>query len=156
DARFVLTAGKDRTARLWEWQTGKPVAPPFALGDWGWSVLVSPDGRYAVVAGGAPAVWAFALTDLAAPADLDADVLVLRVQVLSGRRSHEGSDVAALTTEEWLERWHAFRERCPKCALLEPPDATAWHRRQADAFAAVRRWPAVLWHLDRLIAARPE
>src|SRR5262249_49491377 len=68
DGRSVLTTGKDQTARLWGWHTGKPVAPPFPLGGWGWSALVTPDGRYAVVAGGAPALWAFDLTDLAEPA----------------------------------------------------------------------------------------
>lgn len=156
DGRFVLTTGKDQTARLWEWYTGKPVTPPFPLGGWGWSALVTPDGRYAVVAGGAPALWSFDLTDLAEPAGLDADELCQLGEVLSGQRLHEGSDVAALTTDEWLERWRFFHERHPKSAMLEPPDAAAWHRRQAEAFAAARRWPAVTWHLDRLIAAGPE
>ncbi|HEY7314121.1 MAG TPA: protein kinase [Gemmataceae bacterium] len=156
DGRFVLTTGKDQTARLWEWRTGKPVAPPFPLGGWGWSALVTPDGRYAVVAGGAPALWAFDLTDLAEPADLDADELCRLGEVLSGQRLHEGSDAAALTTDEWLERWRSFREHHPKSAMLEPPDAASWHRRQAEAFAASWRWPAVTWHLDRLIAAGPE
>jgi tetratricopeptide (TPR) repeat protein len=156
DGRFALTTGKDQMARLWEWHTGKPVAPPFPLGGWGWSALVTPDGRYAVVAGGAPALWAFDLTDLAEPADLDADELCRIGEVLSGQRLHEGSDLAALTTDEWLERWRSFRARHPKSAMLEPPDAAVWHRRQAEAFAAARRWPAVTWHLDRLIAAQPE
>src|SRR5262249_12395041 len=155
DGRFVLTTGKDQTARLWEWHTGKLVAPPCPLGGWGWSALVTPDGRYAVVAGGAPALWAFDLTDLAEPAGLDADELCRLGEVLSGQRLHEGSDAAALTTDEWLERWRSFREHHPRPAMLEPPDAAAWHRHQAEAFAAARRWPAVTWHLDRLIAAGP-
>jgi WD40 repeat protein/tetratricopeptide (TPR) repeat protein len=156
DGRFVLTTGKDQTARLWEGATGKPVAPPFPLGGWGWSALVTRDGQYAVVAGGAPALWAFDLTDLAEPAGLDADELCLLGEVLSGQRLHEGSDMAALTTEEWFARWRSFRERHPKYDLLDPPDVAAWHRRQAEAFAAARRWPAVTWHLDRLIAAAPQ
>jgi WD40 repeat protein len=156
NGRFVLTTGKDQTAHLWEWRTGKPVAPPFPLGGWGWSALITPDGRYAVIAGGAPALWDFDLADLAEPADLDADELCHLGEVLSGHYLHEGSDVAALTTDEWLQRWRSFRERHPKYALLAPPDAVAWHRRQAEAFAADRRWPAVAWHLDRLITARPE
>ncbi len=154
DGRFVLTTGKDQTARVWEWHTGKPIAPPFTLGGWGWSALVTPDGRYAVVAGGAPALWAFDLTDLAEPASLGAGQLCLLGEVVSGQRL-EGSDVAALTTDEWLERWRSFRERHPRSALLEPPDAAAWHRRQAEAFAEAGRWPAATWHLDRLIAAGP-
>jgi WD40 repeat protein/tetratricopeptide (TPR) repeat protein len=156
DGRFVLTTGKDQTARLWEPQTGKPVAPPFPLGGWGWSALVTPDGHYAVVAGGTPALWAFDLTDLVEPAGLGADELCRLAEVLSGQRLHEGSDVAALTTDEWLERWHSFRKRSVPSTLLVPPDAVAWHCRQAEAFAAVRRWPAVRWHLDRFLAARPQ
>jgi WD40 repeat protein/tRNA A-37 threonylcarbamoyl transferase component Bud32/Flp pilus assembly protein TadD len=156
DGRFVLTTGKDQTARLWEWHTGKPVAPPLALGGWGWSALVTPDGRHAVVAGGAPALWAFDLTDLAEPAGLDADELCRLGEVLSGQRLHEGSDVAALTTDEWLQRWRPLHESHPRSALLGLSDAAAWHRRQGEAFAAARRWPAATWHLDRLIAAGPQ
>jgi eukaryotic-like serine/threonine-protein kinase len=156
DGKFVLTTGKDQTARLWDGHTGRPVAPPWQLGGWGWSALVTPDGRYGVVAGGAAALWALDLTDLAEPAGLDADELCRLGEVLSGQRLHEGSDVAALTTDEWLERWRGFRERHPRCALLEPPDAAAWHLRQAEAAAAGGRWPAAAWHLDRLIAAQPE
>jgi WD40 repeat protein/tetratricopeptide (TPR) repeat protein len=156
DSRFVLTTGKDQTARLWEWHTGKPVASPFPLGGWGWSALVTPDGRYAVVAGGAPALWGFDLTDLAKPTRLDADELCRLAEVLSGQRLHEGSGVAALTTDEWLERWRTFREHHPRSAMLQPPDAAAWHRRQGEVLATARRWPAVTWHLDRLIVEEPK
>jgi tetratricopeptide (TPR) repeat protein len=151
-----VTTGRDKTARLWEWHTGKPVTPAWPLGGWGWSALVTRDGDYAVVAGEGAAVTAFHLGDLTEPEDLDVDDLCLLGEVLSGQRIQEGSDVAALTTEEWLERWRAFRQRHAHYGALEPVEATAWHDKQAEAFEAEGSWPAALWHLDRLIAARPD
>jgi WD40 repeat protein/Flp pilus assembly protein TadD len=155
DGRWVVTAGRDGTARVWEWHNGQPVSPGWPLGGWGWRALVTPAGDYAVVAGEGPALAAFHLGDLAGPEDLDLDDLCLLGEVVSGQRIQEGSDVAAHTTEEWLQRWEAFRQRHPHFWLLDPEDMTAWHRRQAEAFEASGQWPAAVWHLDQLIAAAP-
>src|SRR5262249_18840489 len=136
-------------------RTGKPVAPPFPLDGWGWSALITPDGHYAVVAGGAAVLRAFNVDDLDKPDYPNVDDLCLIGELLSGQRLHEGSDVAALTTDEWLERWRACPGPVPPVEELEPPDAIAWHRRRADVLATTQRWRAVHWHLDRLIAADP-
>jgi WD40 repeat protein/tetratricopeptide (TPR) repeat protein len=156
DGRGVLTTGRDGTVRLWEGHTGRPLTPAWPLGGWGWSALVTAAGDYAVVAGERPALAAFHLGDLAAPVDGDVEDLCLLGQVLSGQRLQEGSDVAALTTDEWLERWRTFRQRRPHAGELEPQDAATWHRRQAEEFEASGQWAAALWHLDRLIAAQPD
>jgi WD40 repeat protein/Flp pilus assembly protein TadD len=156
DGRWVVTAGRDGTARVWEWHTGQPVTPGRPLGGWGWRALVTPAGDYAVVAGESPALTAVHLGDLADPEDLDPDELCLLGEVVSGQRIQEGSDVAALTTEEWLARWATFRQRHPRHWLLEPEDPAGWRRRQAETFEAKGQWPAALWHLDRLIAAAPD
>jgi WD40 repeat protein/tetratricopeptide (TPR) repeat protein len=156
DGGRVVTAGRDGTARVWEWHTGQPVTPGRPVGGWGWRALVTPAGDYAVVAGEAPALAALHLADPAEPDDLDLDDLCLLGEVVSGQRIQEGSDVAALTAEEWLQRWDAFRQRHPRLALLEPEEPGAWHRRQAEAFEANGQWRAALWHLDRLIAAWPD
>jgi tetratricopeptide (TPR) repeat protein len=156
DGRWVVTTGRDRTARVWEWHTGKPVTPAWPVGGWGWTALVSGDGMHAVVAGESPALAVFDLGDLNGPEELDSADLCLFGEVLSGQHIQDGSEVAALTTEEWLERWRAFRQRDPSPEVFAPEDVPSWHRRQADGFETAGQWPPVLWHLDRLIAARPE
>jgi WD40 repeat protein/tetratricopeptide (TPR) repeat protein/tRNA A-37 threonylcarbamoyl transferase component Bud32 len=156
DGRRAITTGRDRTARVWEWHTGRPLTPPRPLGGWGWSTLIGCDGEYAVVAGQRPALAVLDLRDLADTDGPDLDDLCLLGEVLAGEKIQDGSEVAALTTDEWLERWRAFRQRHPYPAVLAPPEAAAWHRRQAEAFEAAGQWAAALWHLDRLIAARPE
>src|SRR5262249_7688235 len=158
DGRFVLTTGKGQTARLWGSHTGRPRAPPRRLGGWGgaWRPWAGGDCGGGGVAGGAAGLGARDRPARAEPADLDADELCRLGEVLSGQRLHEGSDVAALTTDEWLQRWRGFRERHPRCALLEPQGAAARHRRQAEVAAAAGRWPAGAWHLGRPLAPPPE
>jgi WD40 repeat protein/serine/threonine protein kinase/tetratricopeptide (TPR) repeat protein len=50
DGRFLLTASKDGSARLWETDTGREVCPPMAHGGEVWHASFSPDGRRVVTA----------------------------------------------------------------------------------------------------------
>jgi WD40 repeat protein len=45
DDRLVVTAGRDRTARLWDAATGRPVGQPLRHADWVTAIAFSPDGR---------------------------------------------------------------------------------------------------------------
>lgn len=45
DGRLVLTASGDRTARLWDTATGKPVGPPMEHRDLVVAAAFSPDGK---------------------------------------------------------------------------------------------------------------
>jgi serine/threonine protein kinase/WD40 repeat protein/tetratricopeptide (TPR) repeat protein len=159
DGRWVLTAagsgGTEKVFRVWEWRTGKPVTPPHVLRLTDPTAVVTPDGRYAVCAGRSePALQVLHLGDLHEPGDFSLDELCLLTELLSGHRIHE-SDVARLTTKEWLDRWRLFRERHPNYFQLEPGDHLAWHRQQADEAEGANQWFAVVWHLDPLIAAEP-
>lgn len=60
--RFVVTASDDKTARVWDAQTGKllqTLRPPIGDGDEGklYAVAISPDGEQVVVAGWTGAEW---------------------------------------------------------------------------------------------------
>jgi WD40 repeat protein len=59
DGRFLLTAGEDRTARVWEVRTGKAVTSPLRQGGAVLAAAWSPDGRAVVTAGadGMARVW---------------------------------------------------------------------------------------------------
>jgi WD40 repeat protein len=50
DGRRVVTASSDKTARVWETDTGKPVGPPLQHQNFVNSAAFSPDGRRVVTA----------------------------------------------------------------------------------------------------------
>jgi eukaryotic-like serine/threonine-protein kinase len=50
DGRWVVTASWDKTARVWDAQTGQPVSEPLRHEDEVWSAQFSPDGRRVVTA----------------------------------------------------------------------------------------------------------
>jgi len=59
DGRWVATSSRDRTARVWEVETGKPVGPPLQDRSPINSATFSPDGRFLVTASdaGSARVW---------------------------------------------------------------------------------------------------
>ncbi len=67
DARWVLSASDDGTARAWDWRTGKPVTPPLTITRRPWSVAVIPDGKHAVVGGDLDTLALLDLGNLARP-----------------------------------------------------------------------------------------
>jgi serine/threonine protein kinase/WD40 repeat protein/regulator of sirC expression with transglutaminase-like and TPR domain len=154
DERWVVTASRDHTARVWHRETGKPATPFFELHGDVWNALVTPDGRYAVLAGWARQLVAWSLDDLAPGNDVHVNDLCLLGEVLSGHRLLEGSAVG-LTSQEWLDRWRAWRGKRPSYGQLDDADAPAWHRQQAEECAAEGQWTAAVWYLDRLLAAVP-
>ena len=111
DGRWVLSASADGTARPWDWQTGKPVTPsllpiegdPAAI-----SILVTPDGKHAVVGGFQAALIVLDLGALGRTDD-DPNALCLWAELLAGQRLHEGGGTVNLSAAEWLQRWRDFR-----------------------------------------------
>src|SRR5262249_57887282 len=45
DGQTILTGGVDKTARLWDGRTGRPLGPPLEHTGWVVSVKFSPDGQ---------------------------------------------------------------------------------------------------------------
>jgi hypothetical protein len=50
DGRLVVTASKDRTARLWDARTGKSIGEPMVHENWVVSAQFSPDGKHVLTA----------------------------------------------------------------------------------------------------------
>ena len=82
------------------------------------------------------------------------DDLTLRIEARTGLRMETGLAISRLDAAAWRERLEQLGRLDP--AAVEPDDDPAWHEpmiREAEqngnAFAAI-------WHLDRLIAARPD
>jgi len=80
------------------------------------------------------------------------------VELTTGRRLDREEAVVALGPQAWNESLNAWRERegSADWSLGTPADVPAWHEARArDAEEAGASFTAV-WHLDRLIAARPD
>ena len=50
DGKRVVTASEDKTARVWDADTGKPMGEPMTHGEGGFSAGFSPDGKHVVTA----------------------------------------------------------------------------------------------------------
>jgi WD40 repeat protein len=50
DGKRIVTASEDKTARIWDAQTGQPLSEPMKHDDWVWSAQFSPDGKRIVTA----------------------------------------------------------------------------------------------------------
>ncbi len=106
DGRWILTAG-GYYLRLWEWRTGRQVAPARPLFGSGRRLLVTPDGENAVIDGRAmPYTPIFDLGELSQAPHHQLDLAELRTlgEIVSIQRI-EGAGTTRMTVEEWLERW---------------------------------------------------
>jgi WD40 repeat protein/serine/threonine protein kinase/tetratricopeptide (TPR) repeat protein len=143
DGRFVVTTSDDGTLRVWETVTGKLLAPAVPLDGSGLTLAITPDGGRAVVGGiGEDMVGqigsSVALIDLRerlSPGKRPAEELWRAGELLSGQRVHEGGGVANLSPDEWLQRWHSFRERAPRQAEASwtEPSRLAWQQQRAES-----------------------
>ena len=84
----------------------------------------------------------------------DIDELTLRIEARTGLQMETGLAVSRLDGQAWRDRLERLGRLDP--AAVRPDDDPAWHEPMAleaeqdgNAFAAI-------WHLDRLIAARPD
>jgi eukaryotic-like serine/threonine-protein kinase len=141
--------------RLWDVGTGEPLLPPLPhteveeeVSFFGGPRLatLSPDHRRLLLARDPTTLVLWELPEEGRPAD---DLVVL-AQALSGRRFHDSGALLPLKGEEW----QAVRAKVAEAAPA-PFDAMAWHTEEMDACVEARDWSAAVWHLDRLISARP-
>jgi WD40 repeat protein len=109
DGAWVLSASDDGTVRAWDWRTGKPITPALPVAPESVNIDVTPDGRHAVAAGFHDALTVLDLSALA-PTAVDPAASCRWAELLAGQRLHEGGGTVNLSADEWLERWHAYRQ----------------------------------------------
>ena len=160
DGKMVLTGCGDGTARLWDVATGKPIGPPLSHPLPVTAVAFRPDGRtfVTVTQDGEPRVW-----PLPEPMAGDGDRIALKVQVLTAEMFENG-EIAKLDAADWEERRQrlagADGELAAPVVAWSPDHATtsdaAWHERQVRDAEQLGATFAAQWHLDRLLATRPD
>jgi hypothetical protein len=152
DGALVVAGFADGTARLCDPATSQPVGPPRLLSHGVHHVAFAPEGRTfaAIDEFGESRCW-----PVAEPvADAELDDLTLRIEARTGLRMDTGQVISRLDDPAWRDRLERLGQLDP--TALQPDNDSAWHElmlseaeRNGHAFAA-------LWHLDRLIAARPD
>jgi WD40 repeat protein len=151
DDALVVAGFEDGAVRLYDPATNQPVGPPRFLRHAIVRVAFTSDGRSvaAVDAAGETRTW-----PVPEPLDGNLDDLTLRIEARTGVRMETGLALSRLNAAAWQERLEQLGRLDPSAAL--PDRDPAWHapllreaEQNGNAFAA-------LWHLDHLIAARPD
>ena len=152
DGGLVAAGFEDGTVRLCDPATSQPVGPPRFMRHAVHQVAFTSDGRSvaAIDEFGESRTW-----PVPEPLqDSSLDDLTLRIEARTGLRMETGLAISRLDGPAWRERLEQLGRLDPAAVQLD--DDPAWHEpmiREAEqngnAFAAI-------WHLDRLIAARPD
>jgi WD40 repeat protein len=101
DGKTVLSGSADKTARLWDVATGKPIDAPLQHQGEVYAVAYSPDGK-AVLTGSAGKT--ARLWSLPEPVEGEPKRITCWVQVLTNMEFDEGGAAHALSGQEWLDR----------------------------------------------------
>jgi WD40 repeat protein len=136
DSEILITERGDTRARAWDLLTGAPLTPLLKT-------------RYA------QAARLISKRDL--PRD-DRPVLDLLdlARLLSGNRIDETGGFRPLEVSELVRLWTALRIKYPESFRGSSDDVFGWHEQEAQACEQAWDWWSAIFHLDRLIASRPQ
>jgi WD40 repeat protein/tetratricopeptide (TPR) repeat protein len=144
----------DGMTRLWDLATGRPIGPPLVHRGPVLAVAFSPDGRTLLSVDNTADIRTWTVPP---PANESTSRLLRRVQALTGMELDPGQSIVSLDREAWRGRLQEVEERStPTRPMGDEADARSWHEARARAAEESGMAFAALWHLDRLIAARPD
>lgn len=104
DARWGLTACRDGKVRLWEFTTGKLLAPPIASGGRNATSVATSESQRAAFGSIGSSLRSINLSARLTSPDLSLDDLCLLAEIVSGRHVLDGN-LSRLSFSEWLTRW---------------------------------------------------
>jgi tetratricopeptide (TPR) repeat protein len=151
DGGLVAAGFDDGAIRLYDPTTNQPVSPPRFLRHAVVRVAFISDGRSVVAIDelGESRTW-----PVPEPLDGNINDLTLRIEARTGLRMETGLAISRLSSLAWQEWLEPLGRLDPSAA--GPDTDPAWHapmireaEQDGNAFAAI-------WHLDRLITARPD
>jgi tetratricopeptide (TPR) repeat protein len=156
DSRTVLTGSSDRTARLWDAATGRPIGPTLTHQDQVLAVAFSPDGKTVLTGsdGHTARLW-----DVSELPD-NRERISTWVEVITGLGLDEQGTVRVLDNSTWCERRARLEIQGGPSAtaprwLLDPilfgPDPTA----RARAWMERKHWTKAEATFDEAVVARP-
>jgi len=167
DSRWVLTVSSGESARVWDAETGAPITPPLRH-DWRlWHARFIDHGQRILTKrlkgdywmrwerAREPVVWEWRIWDFSQDTRPLED-LVLLAQLLSGHQSDDSGGTMPLGNEALRQRWETLRAKYPQDFTPSAgDDMVAWHQREAAASEKAHQWFGARFHLDRLLALKP-
>jgi tetratricopeptide (TPR) repeat protein len=152
DGRRVVTASGDRTARVWDAETGQPLSAPLRHEGGVSHASFSPDGRRVLTAcdDNLTRVWLAPMSD-----DRASDDWIQLAEMLDGARIDQGGNLVPITPQEFRDAWRTLREKYPDNFVASPADVLAWHRNEGYDCELHGHWDTALTHLEYLIAVQP-
>ncbi len=151
DSSTFAVGCNDGSVRLWDVATARPVGPPRMVRGRALAVAFSPDGRslLAVDDGGDVRSWPLP----SGPSDEPDDRLIARVQARTDFWLDSSKEVGFLDPEDWRRLRSEIGDG--RAATDRAGDLDRHEYRARDAEAVGDAFGA-RWHLDPLIAARPD
>jgi serine/threonine protein kinase/WD40 repeat protein len=151
DSGLIAAGFDDGTIRLCDPATKQPIGPAWSMRHSVRHVAFLPGGQSvaAVDEFGETRTWAVP-EPLADPRLED---LALRIEARTGLRMDAGLSISRLGPAAWRERLHQLDRLDPPAA--RPDTDPSWHEPRILEAEQTGNAFAALWHLDRLIAARP-
>ncbi len=152
DGGLVAAGFADGAVRLCDPATSHQVGPPRFMSHPVSNVVFTSDGRSVVAIDdfGDSRSW-----PVPEPLHDDSiDDLMLRIEARTGLRMETRLAISRLDAAAWRERLVELGSLDP--TAVRPDDDPAWHEPMIRAAERSGNTFAMLWHLDRLIAARPD
>jgi WD40 repeat protein/tetratricopeptide (TPR) repeat protein/tRNA A-37 threonylcarbamoyl transferase component Bud32 len=152
--RILATASVYGTVRFWDGATSRPIGVPIPFGGRLTRLVFHPGGELLLSQyGGSMALW-----NVPAPVTGTPDQLIRWAQYLTTMELDASDAAGMLNPYDWEQRRNESETYGLSVGLMreENESAAAWHEKQAVAAERQARWFAARFHLDRLIADRPE
>jgi len=150
DGHCFAIGYEDGSIRLWDVATAKPIGPLRNLRDKVLGLTFSLDGRSLIALDVCGDVRTWPLPE---PTTRSPELLAKRLRARTGLRLDADHEVVHLNPESW----RLGRDELGESAGTSPPAADlSWHEAAARDAERIGHGFAARWHLDRLIAARPD
>src|SRR5262249_43932297 len=147
----IAVGHRDGRTQFWDAATGRPVGPPQVQRAGVIAVGFTADGQwlFSTTVGGDTRSW-----PVPRPASGRWERIERRIQALTGSMMDGGQAVVPLDLAVW--RGLLERDGIPDPSFSPQRDPTAWQDERAQDAEQVGDAFAAAWHLDRLVAARPD
>lgn len=152
NGRWIATASLDKTARVWDAETGEPLTPPLRHPSPLSHVKFLAEDSGIIAGNDVGEAWLWNLAEDHRPIG----DLTLLSQLLSEDSNDRAVDIMPQTQETLRASWQQLRSQYPADFTTSLDEILSWHQWEAKSSEENRQSFAAYFHLNRLLAIRPE